>query len=227
MSKEGTLDLLNEIEESLDNLKKSPTIKPVKVKSLLENLRSTLEYVANDAYDFFQPDTIVRPKIYFPYDKKTHVDEFFLKKLKITPSTDNPLYQLFSSIQDYNTGENWLTMMCNLTNQVKHRGPIPLKEESVLKAISVKSMGVNLITFPANSQVIFKGNIVNGVKTSDFEYNNGNLKDEENGAPLNFTFTEENKIRFHGADYEVIPFLNHCLNNIKKFVGEFYKIIEK
>ncbi|EFH4320463.1 hypothetical protein F9513_24770 [Escherichia coli] len=51
MSREGSLDLLQEVEESLDIMRQTQHIKPVKVKAILENLRSSLEYLANDTYD--------------------------------------------------------------------------------------------------------------------------------------------------------------------------------
>lgn len=50
MSREGSLDLLQEVEENLDIMKQTQNIKSVKVKAILENLRSSLEYLANDTY---------------------------------------------------------------------------------------------------------------------------------------------------------------------------------
>ena len=47
MSREGSLDLLQEVEESLDIMRQTQHIKPVKVKAILENLRSSLEYLIN------------------------------------------------------------------------------------------------------------------------------------------------------------------------------------
>ncbi|MBB9721161.1 hypothetical protein FSF32_023585 [Escherichia coli] len=38
MSREGSLDLLQEVEESLDIMRQTQHIKPVKVKAILENL---------------------------------------------------------------------------------------------------------------------------------------------------------------------------------------------
>lgn len=80
MSREGSLDLLLEVEENLETMKKTQQIRPVKVKSMLEHLRSSLEYVANDAYDkYVSPVPSKRPKIFFPYGEQKFIDNFYTK----------------------------------------------------------------------------------------------------------------------------------------------------
>lgn len=229
MSRQGTLDLLQEVEECLETMKKNQQIKPVKVKSLLENLRSSLEYVANDAYDKFvgNNNTMARPKIYFPYGKQQFVDNFFSKTLNIKQPSSHPLYKTFNSIQDYHTGENWLGMMCNLTNEVKHRQPIPLKEDSSVKDISISAGGLGLVKAGASSSIVFKNNYVDGKKIQDFTLKDGILKKSGKGVPLNIVITEEKKIKFHGNDYEVIPFIESCLVSIRSFIVEAYDEIER
>ncbi|HBV9514582.1 TPA: hypothetical protein MD982_003804 [Klebsiella pneumoniae] len=229
MSRQGTLDLLQEVEECLETMKKSQQIKPVKVKSILENLRSSLEYVANDSYDKYvgANSTTVRPKIYFPYGEQKFVDNFFLKTLNIKKPSSEPLYKTFNSIQDYHTGKNWLKMMCNLTNEVKHRQPIPLKEDSFVKDISVSVDGFSLIQADGSSNFVFENNYVNGKKIQDFSLKNGNLEVSGKGVPLNIVITEEKKIKFHGNNYEVIPFIESCIINIRNFIVEAYDELEK
>ncbi|HGW6461660.1 TPA: hypothetical protein ACNHUX_000758 [Escherichia coli] len=229
MSREGSLDLLQEVEESLDIMRQTQHIKPVKVKAILENLRSSLEYIANDTYDkYISPSSNdERPKIYFPYRKKEFIDKFFSKTLKINPPSSSPLYKIFTSIQDYHTGESWLEMMCNLTNEVKHRQPIPLREESSVKELSVSVDGFNLITAGSSAKILFKNNHINEKKLEDFTFENGRLQRSGNGVPLNIVITEEKKIRFHGNDYEVIPFIESCLIKIRIFIIEAYNELDK
>ncbi|MDX7022007.1 hypothetical protein SJ090_12135 [Enterobacter cloacae] len=228
MSREGSLDLLQEVEENLDIMRQTQSIKPVKVKAILENLRSSLEYLANDTYDKYnEPSpTIKRPNIYFPYGKKIFVDNFFIKSLKVNPPNSSPLYKVFTSIQDYNTGEKWLEMMCNLTNEVKHRQPISLREDNSVKDLSVSVDGFGLISAGSSANILFKNNYVNGHKLEDFTFENGNLQRSGNGIPLNIVITEEKKIRFHGNDYEVIPFIELCLIKIRSLIIEAYDELE-
>ncbi|HCR1968230.1 TPA: hypothetical protein ONC61_001883 [Enterobacter hormaechei subsp. xiangfangensis] len=227
MSREGSLDLLLEVEENLETMKKTQQIRPVKVKSMLEHLRSSLEYVANDAYDkYVSPVPSKRPKIFFPYGEQKFIDNFFTQKLKINPPSSSPLYEVFNSIQDFRTGEDTLTMMCNLTNKVKHRKPIPLEEESSVKDINVRIDGFGIFNVANPNRVVFKNNSINGQKLEDFTFENGKLERTGNGIPVNIVITEDKKIRFHGEDYEVVPFIESCLIRLRIFINEAYDVLE-
>ncbi|WP_323618074.1 hypothetical protein [Enterobacter hormaechei] len=227
MSREGSLDLLLEVEENLETMKKTQQIRPVKVKSMLEHLRSSLEYVANDAYDkYVSPVPSKRPKIFFPYGEQKFIDNFFTQKLKINPPSSSPLYEVFNSIQDFRTGEDTLTMMCNLTNEVKHRKPIPLEEESSVKDINVRIDGFGIFNVANPNRVVFKNNSINGQKLEDFTFENGKLERTGNGIPVNIVITEDKKIRFHGEDYEVVPFIELCLIRLRIFINEAYDVLE-
>lgn len=227
MSRAGSLDLIQEVEDTLAIMVQSQEIKPVKVKAMLEHLRSSLEYLANDAFDKHRPSyTSARPKIYFPFGEKKFVDNFFVKKLGIADPSSSALYAIFNSIQSYHTGETWLDMMCNLTNEVKHRNPLPLREEEVATGVNISAGGVNLIHTDGSSNIIFTNNYVNGEKTSDFTFLDGKFNAVNNGTPINLTLTTEKKIKFHGVDYEVIPFMQLCVNNIKTFINTAYDSLE-
>lgn len=228
MSREGSLELLLEVEENLKTMKQTQQIRPVKVKSMLEHLRSSLEYVANDTYEkCVTPQPPIRPNIYFPYGEQKFIDNFFKQKLNITPPSSSPLYEIFNSIQDFRTGDNSLTIMCNLTNEVKHRQPIPLQEEKAIKDIKVSIDGVGFISGDCSSQIVFKGNYVNGQRIEDFTFKNGKLDRSGNGMPVNILITEDKKIRFHGNDYEVIPFIESCITRFRIFINAAYDVLEK
>ncbi|HGH4719131.1 hypothetical protein [Enterobacter hormaechei] len=227
MPKDGSLDLLNEVEENLATMKEMQQIRPVKVKSILEHLRSSLEYVANDTYDkYVTPPPAKRPRIYFPYGDQSRIDKFFTRELNVNPPSSSPLYEIFNSIQDFRTGDNAFTMMCNLTNEVKHRKPIPLEEDSTIKDVSVNVEGLGLIKGDRNLIINFKGNYLNGERIEDFTYKNGILENIGNGIPVNIVITEEKKIRFHGIEYEVIPFIEICLKRIRAVVNEAYEALD-
>lgn len=117
--------------------------------------------------------------------------------------------------------------MCNLTNEVKHRQPIPLREESSVKDLSVSVDGFGLITAGSSAKILFKNNHINDKKLEDFTFENGKLQRSGNGVPLNIVITEEKKIRFHGNDHEVIPFIESCLIKIRIFIIEAYNELDK
>ncbi|MEA4114634.1 hypothetical protein VBJ23_20425, partial [Enterobacter hormaechei] len=167
-----------------------------------------------------------RPKIFFPYGEQKFIDNFFTQKLKINPPSSSPLYEVFNSIQDFRTGEDTLTMMCNLTNEVKHRKPIPLEEESSVKDINVRIDGFGIFNVANPNRVVFKNNSINGQKLEDFTFENGKLERTGNGIPVNIVITEDKKIRFHGEDYEVVPFIESCLIRLRIFINEAYDVLE-
>jgi hypothetical protein len=227
MSRQDSLELLDDVEENLNVMIETQVIKRVKVKSMLEHLRSALEYCANDTYDKYVTDaSIPRPKFYFPYGEQIHIDKFFKKTLKIASPSSSPLYAIFNSIQDIHTGEVWLNMLCNLTNEVKHRNPIPLDENEVITGLTVTAAGFGLIQADGASSIVFENNYVNGHKLADFTYDKGKLDTAENGIPLNITLTKDKKIKFHGNDYEVIEFMRLSIHRLRNFINNVYDVLE-
>lgn len=229
MNKDGALDLIREVKETLDLLKQPEDIKPVKIKSMLEHLRSALEYVTNDVYNELTPSSarIRNDKIYFPYNQKYNIDHFFQKKLQLFNYSENNIYKLFNSIQDYSTDTNELVMMCNLTNEAKHLKPIALDKEEKVSSVKISVDGLGLVSTDLNSNITFQNCTVNGKKLQDFTYSDGQLKTTGIGIPVNLTITKDKKIKFHGVEYEVVPFIERCLNKIEKFVLAVYEELEK
>lgn len=227
MSRNGSLELLTEVEETLHVMHVTQNIKSVKVKAMLEHLRSSLEYLANDIYDTYHPSsTRARPKVYFPFGKEIFVDNFFRKTLNISPPSSSPMYDVLSSIQCYRTGEVWLEIMCNLTNEVKHRKPISLEEKELVTGATINIMGSNLFHTDTTSTIIVEGLEVGGQKISDFKYEKGNFSKKNNGLPVNLILTKEKKIKFHGHDYDVVPFITECLTKLRIFINKSYDILE-
>lgn len=229
MNKDGALELIQEVKETLILLRKSDDIKPVKVKSMLEHLRSALEYLTHDVYNKLTPENkkIKGDKIYFPYNQRSTIDRFFQKKLQLLNFSENKIYKLFNSIQDYSTNTNELVMMCNLTNEAKHLKPIALDKEEHVSNVEISVDGIGLVSTDLSSNITFQNCTVNGKKMQDFTYSNGQLKTTGVGIPVNLTITKDKKIKFHGVEYEVVPFIEGCLNKIEKFVLDVYEELEK
>lgn len=90
----------------------------VKVKGILENLRSTLDYCANDISDH----TGKRGrKVYFPYGKKKSAfDGSVNASFPGLISGDVEFYKILKSIQPFELGDDWLYSICKMTNDNKH-----------------------------------------------------------------------------------------------------------
>ena len=224
MEKTPVTDLFNEVSDVINQMKSSGAIPPVRVKSCLEHLRSSLEYLANDIYKLLGNGTT--DNIYFPYGKPAFIQKY-LSRLNANPETIHKLSELITSIQPYHSGDEWLTMMCNLTNDAKHRHPIPLDQEDVITSRDISVVGLNLIQIAGENsgRVEFKNNKLNGMPIQDFIYDNEVMTTSGTGIPVNLRLTKEEKIKFHGHDYEVIPFLEKCLNELKSFTDRGYNYI--
>ncbi|WP_048023925.1 hypothetical protein [Raoultella ornithinolytica] len=230
MDRTGALDLLDEVQETLSSMEASENIKPVKVKTMLEHLRSALEYATNDTYDKIRPNSRAHnPRVYFPYGEQKYIDNFFKDKLKIPKPSTSSLYHIFNSIQYYNTGDTWLEMMCNLTNQAKHIQPIRLEKESIEKGRELKVNGHNFAKFTEQGDAIITvtNSFVDGVFTKGFEYNNGKIENFDSKIKVDLIIIEENKIKFHGKNHEVIPFIQNCIDKIRIFINNVYDELDK
>lgn len=93
----------------------------IQIKHLLEDLRSTLDYIAIDIYNKYNK----RParKIYFPYveNGKTEeeFDKYFNKNLPNVKKDNIRIYKTIKDIQSFN-GKLWLSELMILTNSIKH-----------------------------------------------------------------------------------------------------------
>jgi len=99
----------------------------IKVKNLMENLRSALDYTARDIYEdicrpYRQKSGKTDPKnIYFPYGKskndfKASIGRF-LPDLEILSSF---IYKLIESSQPFLNNDSWLYDFCFINNENKH-----------------------------------------------------------------------------------------------------------
>ncbi|QKJ51593.1 hypothetical protein G9396_15455 [Providencia rettgeri] len=229
MNRDGAIDLLNEVKEILENMKQSNDIKPVKIKASLEHLRSALEYVTNDTFDSVSPTRRTnRDNIYFPYGKRQFINDFFEKKLRLINFQSTRLYLLFNSIQDYTSDNDGLVMMCKLTNQIKHQKPANLNKEEVVTGASFSAAGFPIAKVEGIGSSLSIGKIVlNGEEYQGFSYNKGVVNFSDRGLPINMVLTKDKKIKFHGTEYEVIPFIDKCLIKVEDFVHAVYDELEK
>lgn len=120
MSRADVEELLMAVDESINSLKGYNKITKVKVKSILEHLRSSLDFIAKDINDkLSQP----KERLYFPYgkDKKSFEDRM-AKNLKGLDVELPSIYRLISELQPHQCADDWLITMCSLTNTMKHKG---------------------------------------------------------------------------------------------------------
>ena len=128
MSKADVDELLKDIEEQLILMKKYKKITKVKLKSILENLRSSLEYIAQDISSVLSNPN---DKVYFPYgDTKENFKGRINQNLPAIRSEYPKIYDYIEHLQPHkNNGDKWLVDMCRMTNDAKHKGLLEAKNK--------------------------------------------------------------------------------------------------
>ncbi|VTX49790.1 hypothetical protein [Neisseria sicca] len=233
MRKSHVDKLLTAIREELNIIKKMEAIDEVKFKSILENLRSSLEYIAQDINSMLSKP---KDRIYFPYGKtKENFEGSINKNLSGIQYEYPKVYDYIESLQSHkNNGDDWLITMCSLTNHAKHNGLIELEYKGNNHVI-IHAEGVPLFEFinVNNGEVILKENTFfvsndDGSETNlgtmgEIHVTGAKVKGVEDDDFVSFSIVEKKKLVIDGkTPIEVIPFLEKCFNKISQFSTDVY-----
>lgn len=221
-------ELLNESTNMLESINAKETISKVKIKNLLENLRSSLEYSTQYISSLLQNP---KPKIYFPYTENENDFEnrvnFNLPNLK----NEHPkIFELIKSLQVFSAQNDWLIKLCKATNIAKHNQALNISQniqsEENITRISVN--GLNIIDGNlGKSNIQFSGNSFNGKKMDDFIVKNGvveTIKRNEVPVEFNFEIKENQIIIIEDIEEDLFIFIKKCINVIKSYTLELKKI---
>ena len=239
MSKADVDELLKDIEEQLISIKKYKKITKVKFKSVLENLRSSLEYIAQDINSALSKPA---KRIYFPYgDTKEKFEQSIDRNLQAIQSEYPALYDCIEHLQPHkNNGDDWLVKMCNMNNETKHKKLLEVKNKGK-NHISVNAGGIPFIEIRngGHGKVLLEvgGNTFFSLNDDGSETNLGtmgeyHLEETEEGTEVkvieeddfvSFSIVEEKKLVIDGeTPIEAIPFLEKCFNKISQFSTDVY-----
>jgi hypothetical protein len=214
--------LIEYAKEETNTVEKHHNISKPRVKNILENLRSALEYVAQDINN-----SLSKPKdrVYFPYGKdKVSFDESVKKNLKLLQVEFPQIYTIIENIQGYKINDNWLVDLCSLTNHVKHNGALDVKKDEVI-VHSAKVVIGNFPLFHGGGNGTFKmtGCKIGDKTIDDFTITNGNMEIHKRGdVSPNIHITKDRKIIVGDEAIDLIPFLRKCITNIENCTNEIY-----
>ena len=99
-----------------------PEFLPVRIKNLCENLRSVLDYLAQEMWDPYGNKHKARPKVYFPIRRSLKEYEEYMARLfpGLKPKNRN-LWKFLERMQPIpGSGEAWLGDFNKLNNRNKH-----------------------------------------------------------------------------------------------------------
>lgn len=225
MRREDINELLDESNELLEQVIALKTVPRPKVKSIFEHLRSSLEYLAQDINE-----NLIKPnkKIYFPYGRtEVDFDNSIRKNMRQLPLELPEIHREIYDIQGFKSGDDWLTKLCDLTNDAKHNNAIDVKHSEDQKTINVYAGGFGLIQIVGNSSGRVMNNRVDGKSVDDFICDNGEVEVTKKGElPLDFEITNDKKILIGDELLDLVPFLNKCIENITAFIDKIYVLLE-
>lgn len=130
-----------------------------KVKSCLEHLRSSLEYIAQDLSEITGSSKTPR-NVYFPYGKEKSI--FIVSLNKNLPELDGKFKDKIESIQPHSCGDRWLIHLCKVTNDHKHD---QLQEQTRLNSPeSITVLGGGAAAVDGTGKIYMGGATINGKK---------------------------------------------------------------
>ncbi len=199
----------------------------VKIKHALEDLRSCLDYCANDIYDRFYYDSTVskRPNIYFPYGKNQND---FLSMLgmsfKNLERKNKAVYDEIISIQSFNCTEAWLYDLCSITNTNKH---LTLLGQTRKSKAELKVNDLGIIGFDGAGEgctVVLSGCTFNGVKQNEdiiIQDGRAHISDKDR----DIVFEIDTQFYISGTDIDCIKLLKDSYKGITGFVNNLYRVM--
>jgi|TARA_R110000851_G_scaffold155597_1_gene298113 hypothetical protein len=220
-------DLLVEISEKVDliyiqtNYEK---IKKITIKNTLENMRSVLDYIAQDVLIELNKITPTNTGKYFPYGKT--IEKFnealtrnsFSQLSRIFPR----IYDLFLAQQPFTSNNNWLVDLCSLTNEVKHNNLVSAENHTDVKIVQPGFARFdNPRNFASYGNIMIDGSGIH-IQDDIFVDDSGGISIKKNSG--NTVVIRENKIIFNGKNIEIKYFFGNCLDNINNLYQSLIEI---
>lgn len=214
------------IENISEQIKKEEMDK-ILLKNTLENMRSVLDYLANDILRTLKsnPKNLkLAEKIYFPYgQRENHFIKNVKKNLAPLKECEPKIYDLIENVQPFKSGNNWVVDLCLLTNNAKHNELSKIENQEVT-VVDQKGFG-RFEAVEGGGSMAMMNCSANGVPLDDVFISGNDVRIVKHSGSAEIT--SYNRIKFHGKELEVVPFLNHCYVEIKDLVTnieEFLKI---
>jgi len=200
----------------------------VKVKNLMENLRSILDYTAHDIYENICKTQQQKSgksdisNIYFPYGKnendfKSSIGRSLPELENLSPS----IYDLIKNVQPFACNNSWLYDLCVINNENKHDKLTPqTREETKTYTVRGPYGSVSIMIDNPNVRVTSQPGAVKifgvpaqftpeGIKTAP-----SNLQHERT-VWVSFVF--------EGTNINVLNLLNNAVPGVESLITSIYK----
>jgi hypothetical protein len=202
----------------------------VPVKNLMENLRSSLDYMSHDIYETCCQATRItsgksRPRnIYFPYgDTEKNFKSAIGSSLPDLADSNPTVYDLIASIQPFRCKDTWLYDLCLIVNENKH-DKLKAQERSEKDIYTVESEH-GYVGIPVNDPNIRITSTPGAVKIFGVpaEFTSEGIKTAP--SKLIHKRTKWVAFTFEGSNINVIAMLDRSITFIPDFADKLYMLI--
>lgn len=191
----------------------------VKIKNLLENAKSILDYLAHDIAEQYG---LQASKIYFPIvGKDKDVTSYKGAIGRNLPGLEKQklIFDYIESIQPYNSNYSWLGDFSELSADTKHQQLIPIKRQESKRIISEHQSG-SQVSWNPDSVKFGDGVFIHGAKVNPITQLPTLL--------ANTVVRREIWVNFQFANgLSVLPLLKHVVNDIPNITSNVYKKLEE
>jgi hypothetical protein len=213
--------IAEEYEAARKDEEQSHVLRP-RIKACFENLRSALEYSAQDIWASY---TRKKNSVYFPYGKDEKCFTSSVNKnLPALKEQAPEVFNLVENLQPHKSGDDWLYVLCKHTNFNKHNR----LSGQVRKNSSASSMRLgNVIRVEGEGSMAFVNCYVNDQPMSKNEtfILSSTRKVSEMSAELSshvpivreFEWVE---FELEGSVYDIMKIISKSHANISSFVSE-------
>lgn len=153
MRKDSIYELLEDVKGTFLLISSYKKIPPPKVKTILEHLRSCLEYAAQDINSKLSAPKV---RFYFPYGKnlETLVDSM-QKNLPLLQTERPDIFAEIKKLHNFESDGEWLKTLCDLTNHTKHKNAIDIKsDQEKVKSVMIAAGGMSLLLLAVSHQIL-------------------------------------------------------------------------
>lgn len=207
--------------------KNIPASLQIDVKNVMENLRSCLDYMAQDvAENLIVPHRMSSGlsdlrRVYFPYGKdRQSFDQLVSRNLPDLEAIAPSIHALIESIQPHSCGSTWLYDLCSILNENKHNSLSP-QERKEQQAYTVGRKGAGpSISAPADAIKAPPGAISIGEAPVIIDPNTGIPLQTPN---LDVNVTTWVSFVFQGTNVQVYPLLATSTENIRATSIKLYE----
>jgi len=203
----------------------------IEIKNLMENLRSALDFTAYGLFIKYGDQTISNPKIYFPYALERQSKSDFQNQNRIEkciPGLSVSRPDIVTKIESYQYFADptnvWLPQFMILCNENKHQQLTP-QERREIKQLKLTSgrTSINLgegasISMGSGTQIRMGRMVIPGGQKFDVNNPPATIG---SGTKEIITWVS---FHFSSNNQPVIPFLDRCVDGIKKIIEELLEL---